>query len=785
MNGAKLGEFIIRYRWWVIVFSLFLMAGAASGARFLGFDTNYRVFFSDDNPELLAFEALQDTYTKNDNVLMVVAPDDGEVFTRETLAAVEELTKASWQIPYSLRVDSITNFQHTWADGDELIVEDLVENASGLSDSEILAIKNVALSEPLLANRLISSKGHVTGVNVTINLPGKTQKELPEMVEFVRAMADDFREQYPSVKIYMTGIAMLNNAYMEISKDDMAHLMPIMFLVLMLVMGLLLRSFSGTFSTVMIIGASAATAMGLAGWLGIRITPPSSSAPTIILTLAVADSIHILVTLFHEMRRGQSKRQAIVESLRVNLQPIFLTTVTTAIGFLTLNFSDTPPFNDLGNMVAIGVIAAFYYSVFFLPALMAVLPVRVRAGVNGQYAFMDRLGDFVVAQRQRLFWGMASVILILAAMIPLNTIGEQWVEYFDDRYTFRTDTDFISDNLSGIYTVQYSLGSGETGGISRPEYQAKLEEFAGWYRQQPEVVQVSTYSDIMKRLNKNMHADEPAYYRIPEERTLAAQYLLLYEMSLPYGLDLNNQINIEKSKTRFTAQLRDLSTPEILSLEKRADDWVEGNLPEEMRAPGSSPAVMFSHIMERNIISMIGGTTLALILISGILVIALRDLRTGLISLVPNLVPAGMAFGLWGLLVSEINVGTSIVAAMSLGIVVDDTVHFLSKYRRARTEHGLDAAGAVRYSFRTVGTALLVTSLVLFAGFSVFNFSGFGMNYQMGVLTAIALVIALVVDFLFLPTLLMRFDRKRAAVPAVETVRVQNTKVENTFEAAS
>ncbi|HSG06310.1 MAG TPA: MMPL family transporter, partial [Nitrospiria bacterium] len=365
MNGAKLGEFIIRYRWWVIVFSLFLMAGAASGARFLGFDTNYRVFFSDDNPELLAFEALQDTYTKNDNVLMVVAPDDGEVFTRETLAAVEELTKASWQIPYSLRVDSITNFQHTWADGDELIVEDLVENASGLSDSEILAIKNVALSEPLLANRLISSKGHVTGVNVTINLPGKTQKELPEMVEFVRAMADDFREQYPSVKIYMTGIAMLNNAYMEISKDDMAHLMPIMFLVLMLVMGLLLRSFSGTFSTVMIIGASAATAMGLAGWLGIRITPPSSSAPTIILTLAVADSIHILVTLFHEMRRGQSKRQAIVESLRVNLQPIFLTTVTTAIGFLTLNFSDTPPFNDLGNMVAIGVIAAFYYSVFF------------------------------------------------------------------------------------------------------------------------------------------------------------------------------------------------------------------------------------------------------------------------------------------------------------------------------------------------------------------------------------------------------------------------------------
>jgi len=731
---------------------------AGSGGRFLGFSTDYRVFFGDDNPQLQAFERLQNTYTKNDNVIFAIAPKNGQVFSRETLAIVEALTHEAWQIPYSLRVDSITNFQYSWADGDELIVENLVSNATTLSDEDLKAKKDIALKEPLLVNRIISPTGHVTGVNVTINLPGKSLAEVPEVVAFVRQMASELEANHPEIDVYLSGMVMMNNAFSEASQNDMATLVPLMYLVLVLTMGFMLRSISGAITAVLVIGFSAMFAMGMAGWSGILLTPPSASAPTIILTLAVADSVHLLVTMFQEMRRGKNKHEAIIESLRINLLPVFLTSITTAIGFLSMNASDSPPFHDLGNMVATGVTAAFIYSVLFLPAMMSILPVWVKKQENHKGILMDRLGSFVVSRRKPLFMGMLAITALFTASVPLNRLNDQFVNYFDESYAFRTDTDFIVDNLTGIYLIEYSLDTGEEWGVSNPEYLKLLESFAAWYKTQARVLHVSTLTDTMKRLNKNMHEDNPDYYRIPDDLELSAQYLQLYEMSLPFGLDLNNQININKSSTRFSVTLESVSTTEILALEERAQEWLKEHAPVGLQVPGASPTIMFSHISQRNINSMLGGTAGALVLISLILILSFKNLKIGLLSLIPNIVPAVMAFGLWGLMVGEIGMGTAIVAAMSLGIVVDDTVHFLSKYLRAKREQGMDSHDAVRYAFHNVGTALWVTSLILAAGFSVLIFSGFTLNSEMGLLTAITIAFALAADFLFLPPLLMALE---------------------------
>jgi hypothetical protein len=179
---------------------------------------------------------------------------------------------------------------------------------------------------------------------------------------------------------------------------------------------------------------------------------------------------------------------------------------------------------------------------------------------------------------------------------------------------------------------------------------------------------------------------------------------------------------------------------------------------------GASPTIMFSHISKRNIEGMLTGTAIALVLISGILIFALRSPKLGLVSLIPNLSPALMAFGLWGYLITQVGLGLSIVTAMSLGIVVDDTIHFLSKYLRARRELSMDALEAVCYSFKTVGKALWVTSFILIAGFVVLSFSGFRMNSDMATLTAIALVFALMADFLFLPPLLIKIDKAKDEV---------------------
>jgi len=754
------GEWVIRFRWWIIFTTFLVVAVAASGARFLDFSSDYRVFFSKENPQMQAFDALQNTYTKNDNVLIALAPKNGRVFTRENLAAVEELTKQAWQIPYSIRVESVTNFQHSWADGDGLVVEDLVKNAMSLPDLYLEQKKKVALSEPLLVNRLISPSAHVTGINVTINLPGKTITEVPEVAAFVRKMADDFRSNHPEFNVYLTGVAMINNQFVEAGQQDMQTLVPIMFLLIAVGLWVALRSLAGTMSTLLLIGMATATALGIGGWWGVLLTPVSANAPVYILTMAVADAIHILITLFHEMRHGKTKNQAIVESLRVNFKPVFITSVTTTIGFLSLNFSDSPPYWDLGNMVAVGVMAAFAYSVLFLPAFMSVIPLAKKTSAPKKNGTMDRVADFVIHHRNRLYWGMMVVIVALTMFIPRIQINDLFEEYFDHRYTFRTDTDFVTQNLTGFESIEYSLKAGEAEGISKPEYLAKLEEFKAWYRQQPNVMYVGALTDVMKRLNKNMHGDDSSYYEIPKDRELAAQYLLLFEMSLPYGLDLNNQINVSKSATRFTVVFKEINTKTALALEEKAQVWLKENGLPGMQTHGASPLIMFANIALRNVESMLVGTALALVLISGILMVALRSFKFGFISLIPNLVPAFMAFGLWALVFEEIGMAVSVVIALSLGVIVDDTVHFLSKYLLARREQGKTPAEAVRYSFHTVGMALWVTSIVLVTGFLVLASSGFTINSHMGYLTAMTISFALLADFLFLAPLLMKIEEK-------------------------
>lgn len=817
---AKYGQWIIHYRWIIIVACVMAVFLAASGGRFLSFTNNYRVFFSEENPQLKAFDALERMYTKNDNVMFIVTPKDGKVFAKDTLSAIEELTEQAWQLPYSIRVDSISNFQHTLAEGDDLIVQDLVEDAETFSDEKIETIKNIALNEPLLKNKLLSSTAKVTGVNATIQLPGKDEtKEGPEVVAKARQILADFKKKYPEIEIRLNGMIMMNNAFSEASQQDMQQLVLPSFLLMIVILGILIRDLSkpwysliilfsalgavifvmatfftkgnqflpvslikpltfavvalpfawyylflrllpGTATTFLVIIFSIMAAMGIGGYVGFPLTPPSMSAPTIILTVAIANCVHILITFLHDMRAGSTKYNAIVESLRVNIQPVFLASITTAIGFLSMNFSDAPPFQQLGNYVAFGVVASFILSVTFLPAVISLLPVKVKQVDTEKDRAMEKLGNFVVENQKRLMIGMGIIIITLVSFVPKNELNDIFVEYFDESVTFRANSDYMIDNLTGLYNIDYSLNSGEEGGVSNPEYQTSIEAFAEWYRQQPETIHVSVFTDIMKRLNKNMHADDNQYYRTPTTRELSAQYLLLYEMSLPYGLDLNNQINVDKSATRMTVTMKTISSNEIIALEERAQKWLSENASNIKNADGSGPNVMFAHIGKRNIISMLTGTTVALFLISMILIFALRSFKIGFISLLPNLVPAAMGFGLWGLLVGEVGLALSVVTGMTLGIVVDDTVHFLSKYLRARREKGFSAENAVRYAFSHVGRALVTTSIILVVGFSVIAQSTFELNSSMGLLTAIVIIFALAADFLFLPALLIKFEGK-------------------------
>lgn len=761
--SAKLASAVIRYRWLLLVLGLLMIGAAGYGASKIGFTTDYRVFFDEGNEQLEAYETLQNTYEKSDNVLFVLKAKEGDIFTKDTLQAIQWLTTEAWQTPFSTRVDSITNYQHTRAEEDDLIVADLGAEELALTADEIAYIKQVALNEPLLVHRLVSSSGHVGAVNVTVKIPGIEMDENSKVATFSADLKQQLEEKYPHLEVYMTGFVMLNQAFQDASQQDMATIVPLMFLVVLVTLGVLLRSVTATFATLIMIIASIVTAMGLTGWLGIQLTPPSSSAPTIILTMAVADAVHVLVTFLQHYHRGMSKQDAMQESLRVNFQPIFLTSITTVIGFLTMNFSEVPPFHDLGNIVAMGVTAAFIFSVTILPAIVLALPIKQRQIDESKPEAMDKLANFVIGNRKQLLWGMSLFAIITVAFLPRNELNDEWVQYFDKSVQFRNDTDFVLENLTGLYTLEFSLTAGEEGSVSDPKFLKMVKDFTDMAETQPEVMHVNTFTDTMARLNKNMHGDDESYYRLPEERELAAQYLLLYEMSLPYGLDLNNQINVKKSSTRVIVTARNLSTKETIALENKLGSWLVLNA-KDYEFSIASPSLMFAHIGERNIKSMLGGTAIALVLISLLLVFAMRSAKMGVVSLVPNLVPAIIAFGIWGIFVAQVGMSLAMVAGMTLGIVVDDTVHFLSKYLRAREEKGFGTRDAIRYAFANVGKALVTTTIVLVAGFTVMTFSSFSLNSDMGIMTALTISIALIIDFLLLPALLLTYEKEKKDV---------------------
>ncbi|HCG7133440.1 TPA: MMPL family transporter [Vibrio parahaemolyticus] len=759
-QGIGLGKIPTKYSLLVLLATIFLIIVATIGGKNLYFRGDYDIFFDGTNKQLLAFDEIQTTFAKTDNLAIVIAPEDGDIFTPQTLSLIQKITVDAWQVPYSSRVDSIANYQHTEAFDDDLLVEDLLYSEYELTPERISKVKSIALSEPVLKSALVSEKGDVTVVNITVQLPEMDKTaEVEEVVSSINAMIDRYQRAYPDVTFHKAGIIAMNHAFMTAAQDDSSTLVPTMLVVILVFLTIMLRSILSVIATLIVIIGSVMATMGISGWAGMFLSTATVNVPTLIMTLAVADCVHVIATMRQSMKNGFTKVQSIERSIALNFVPILITSVTTAIGFLMMNMSDSPVLRDFGNLSALGVMVACFLSVTLLPALLKLLPIHVKMETSqDQKHVMDRLGDFVVSQRRALLPLSVAVIVVCASLIPLNKVNDESVEYFGQRNEFRQAADFMEERISGMTNISIAIKTNESQGIAAPDFLNTIGEFSSWLRGQPETDHVATLADVYKRLNKNMHGDDEAYYSLPQERELAAQYLLLYEMSLPYGLDLNNQINVDKSSIKMVLTVANLGSVELVDLENRIYQWFAEHAP-QYQVVASSPSLMFAHIGETNMASMLSTLPITLVLISALLIFALRSVRLGLISLMPNIAPAVIGFGLWALISGEINLGLSVVVTLTLGIVVDDAVHFLSKYQRARRE-GQTAEQAVRYAFHTVGRALWITTVVLVAGFSVLAMSSFRLNADMGQLSAIVIFIALVVDFLFLPTLLMLFDKK-------------------------
>lgn len=733
----------------------------------LGLSNDMRIYFSKDNPYRASLDLLEETFGKQDSFVIYIESKSGDIFTNANLAAIDALTETLWQTPYSRRIDSITNFQRTRADGDDLLIDYLAKNPELLSIVQIQEIRKFATTEPSLSNRLVSEDGRTTAINVTFSFPeanSDSMEDAPTLAakearEFVRNAVNATRDQNDDLKLLIGGVVAANLTMADAIESDLSTLLPASYLFLFFIIYLFTRSLIAVSLTLIVITLSILSALGIFAFSGRPLTPTIGFVPTAIMAIAVADCVHFITGYIHNLNSGTPKKQAIIASLKANSGPIIITSVTTIIGLLGLNFSEAQPYRDMGNIMAIGVAFALLLTLTLLPALLILMPqLNTRDHIIGT-PLMERLCEFVIRNPKSLTVITATIVIIGGLGFLNNEVSERWYKYFGESFEIRQSVEVIDANLTGIHGFHYTLDTGKENGIYEPIFWKETADFTEWLRQQKGVAHVDSMSDIMKSINKSMNGGLEEYYRLPEQRELAAQYLLVYQFGLPQGLGIETYINTDSSAVRLTANIHKSNSNDMIELDERARKWLEANATSIKPINGTGMDLMFSRIAKSNANSLLNGTLLILILVSVILLMVLKSVRLGCISLVPNIAPAILAYGIWGYLYGVIDLSSSVVICIALGIVVDDTVHFLSKYRHAKTALAKSTEDAIRYAFHSVGGALLITTVALVAGFLITILSAFEPSANLGILLSLTLTLALIIDLILLPSLLLLFDR--------------------------
>ncbi len=766
---SKIANFII-HRWrWILISVVSFISISSIGLKDIAFDSDYKKFLSES--EQLSLEEFNNTYSKDMTLMIVVSSQIGSIFTSQNLKIVEKLTNLSWKLPNVLRVDSVTNFQNTQAKGDDLVVKDLVKDAQRLTPSQIAEIHHIATTDPRLKKRLVAENGQHTIILINLNVTEKDFEKLNSSVLAARELAENVSKENRAVRIRVTGGAAISWGIRGIALDDMKQNIPLMNIFLFIVLWFFLRSVKSVFLVFTIITASIMTTLGLCGWYGTAISTISAMAPTIIMTLAVADSVHVLLTFQRYLIAGLTKLESVKRSLEHNIKPMFLTCLTTFVGFITMNFSDSPNYREFGNIVSLGIIFAFGFTCTLLPCLLLAIPAQDwgQFRISRDKTFSKKvlnlrwLGEWVVRNRKACLSAWIISFAFLGFMIPNNRIDEDFMKLVDESHELRQDTDFVSQNIVGFHTMQYNIKSDAADRVKDPRYLKFLEDFSNWMlAQKGEVQQVMSLADVIKNLNQVMHGGDKSYYKIPENQKLVAQYLLLYELALPQGLDLTNMVNVDKSASRMIVTLKNLTNNEMLLLADRAQDWVNKNAPKFITSARDAGATLaFSRVTIANIWSMIEGELVTIAAICILMGMLFRPAIVGFISILPNFMPAFCGLGLWGLTYQEVGMAVSSVFGLTLGIAIDDTIHFLSHYMEARREQRMSNTDALLKSFEESAPAVLATSVILMAGFGITILSQLNMNVHFAILTVWIFFFAMLGDYFLLGPLLLLFDRRK------------------------
>ena len=759
-------EKIIRFRWMIVIMIPLLTFMMASQLKHLEFEGSYRIWFGEESPILKNYDDFRSVFGNDDAVSIIFRDEDG-VMNPKALHVIDSITQKLWQTHYISRVDSLTNYQYVHADEeypDEILVEDFIEDIDALSPKQLQEKADVLQKEDQVVGRIISKDGKTTMI---IGRMTPKAGDDPEVSAKLKAAVEEIvaAEKNSGYTFHLGGGPILNMAFISLGEHDATTFTPLVLLISMVLLWIIFRRPSGMFLSISVVIFTFLIVLAVQVLLGYRLNNFTANMPIFVVAIGIADAMHLFWIYLIGRRKGLDNHEAIHYSVHKNFLPILLTSLTTAVGFASLGISAVVPIKTLGIATANAALLAFVLTILFVPAMLAIINPRIKAKENS-ISTKDKNSTSVFAHKYARFIIKNDMKIILISTLVFSAIGfgltqvkvdSNTVRYFKEDLPFRQSIHFLQDNLTGPMAYEIVVDSKEKDGIKSPEFMNTVERFYTEYKAKfSDVRHVSSLTDVVKKFNEVMNGSKS----IPNDQNLIAQYLLLYSLSLPQGMEINDRMDVNEQYLRVTSMVNIVDT----SLDLEMISWIENwwkDTPYSAKTNGQT--VMFAHMQHDVTDTLIQSIALAITVVSIMMLFIFRNFRMIPLFIIPNILPIVLVVGVMGWLGITIDIGVAISGAIIIGVAVDDTIHFLVKYREAR-RRGDNFETSLEYVMQYAGSAIIFTTLILSSAFLVFMFSQFLPNVNFGLVTAIALMIAVLVDLVMLPAILSRFDGKEKSL---------------------
>lgn len=775
---SRFVDFLFAYRKTSLFVSLSLTLSALFFVYPLNLDFGPEAWFDKNDPNIINQKFLEETFG-NDAALIVLVKlkDDvqGDLFTREHLEFLDLLTESIWMVDDVIRVDSLVNYHWSWGQEDELITEPFVDYDLINDKHYLRELRQRALTHNVVSNAYLSSDARSALIFAELSSRPDDSHDNVKMLASAQEILSQFKDS--DYQFYFQGQPYLNARFQIVSFQDISRTAPILLLLMMIYLFWNFRSVIGVLIPMSIIFSTIICTVGLNGYLGLTVNSLTFVLPSILMAIAVADSVHLLTTFYQRLDVHQDWDRALKESVDKNLAPIFLTSISTAAGFFSLTISEITPVANLGLMAGIGTLLAMVHSFILFAPLLSLMGEAKRGEITDRKFTNAGLPKVLVKKyidwlETHLKKVVLSFLVISGAVFFIalqNDMNSNPYHFFRAHDPVRVSNDYILQKYRGVTGPEIIIQTSQVEGALDPSFLKNVVDFKNWLESLDQVNHVMAITDILKEMNQALHGGNPQEFRIHPEREVIAQEIFLYNLALPPGMGLNNRIDYDYQKIRMSVMWSLQDSKESLEM---VDLIVEKAEQLGLDIIVTGKGILFQRMNDAIVMTFFSSMSLALFVIFVMMVVIFRSLSIALMGLIPSFIPVVFGAALLKFMNIPIDIGSAIVASVTLGVAVDDTIHFISHYARLyKRKVSIEHLKAILVEIiSTTGVALMITTLILVSCFGLFIFAQIRPNMIFGVLSAFVISLALLFDLFILPAFILlkhRLTDKKVSRPDI------------------